>query len=319
MTREGLVMEVNETHSIFMTHEGEFVKGVPTTVADVGEYATFTPYKEKFNPKQAILAGPFVAIAASSLILFGSLFSDLPEAYAYVDLENGERIELGIDEDGNVVHIEGTQIEDDWENKPLAVVLVEIAETSPVAAFSHGNMRDGEVRSHVTKAIELAEEVEPTLDETETVSEPTTPVEVTDDSEDTEAADEVEATDEEKNPSVVAPGKAGTTPGQSGTTPGKSGKTPSEGAEPPGKAGTAPGKSGDTPGKNGTAPGKSDDSPGKSDKAPGQLKDKSGNGNKSKSNNSEKKQGNSGSDNSSPQMKKFNTGPAHNKSNNGNK
>lgn len=286
MTHYGIVMDVKEDYAIFLTEDGEFMKGIPASDAEVGEYAHFTEYKPPFKLTKSPALAPILAIAATMVLIFGASFSNVPEAYAFVELENGERIELGIDKEGTVIYVEGVE-DHSWEDKALSKVLVEIVQEKPQAKISYDKPRDGAIERRITTAIEEAEEAVVTNVEPTEEIEPVTaePVEL----EDSVEADEDQATkpeDEDKpGNSEKAPGQTGETPGQSGTAPGKSGKTPADGAEPPGKSGEAPGKSGNTPGKSGDNPGQSKDKPGNS-------QDKS-HKNENKSKDSEVKQGKS--------------------------
>ncbi|OZS77735.1 hypothetical protein CF394_11035 [Tetzosporium hominis] len=276
MTHYGIVMDVKEDYAIFLTEDGEFMKGIPASDAEVGEYAHFTEYKPPFKLTKSPALAPILAIAATMVLIFGASFSNVPEAYAFVELENGERIELGIDEEGTVIYVEG--VEDHfWEDKALSKVLVEIVEEKPQAKITYDKPRDGAIERRITTAIEEAEEAVVTNEEPVDEIEPVTsePVELeepveSDEDQTTEPEDEDKPGNSEK-----APGQTGETPGQSGTAPGKSGQTPANGAQPPGKSGEAPGKSGNTPGKSGDNPGQSKDKPGKSQDKASKNDDKS--------------------------------------------
>ncbi len=294
MTHYGIVMDVKEDYAIFLTEDGEFMKGIPDSDAEVGEYAHFTEYKPPFKLTKSPALAPILAIAATMVLIFGASFSSVPEAYAFVELENGERIELGIDEEGTVIYVEGVE-DHSWEDKSLSKVLVEIVQEKPRAKITYDKPRDGAIERRITTAIEEAEEAVVTNEEHVDEIEPVTsePVELEEPVEsDEDQATEPEDEDKPGN-SEKAPGQTGETPGQSGTAPGKSGQTPANGAQPPGKSGEAPGKSGNTPGKSGDNPGQSKDKsgnsqdkshknenkskgseakPGKSESAPGQQK-----------------------------------------------
>lgn len=268
MTHYGIVMDVKEDYAIFLTEDGEFMKGIPDSDAEVGEYAHFTEYKPPFKLTKSPALAPILAIAATMILIFGASFSNVPEAYAFVELENGERIELGIDEEGTVIYVEGVE-DHSWEDKALSKVLVEIVQEKPQAKITYDKPRDGAVERQLTIAIEEAEEavvtneepvdeIEPFTSEPVELEEPKEPVE-SDEGQTTEPEDEDKPGNSEK-----APGQTGETPGQSGTAPGKSGQTPANGAQPPGKSGEASGKSGNTPGKSGDNPGQSKDKPGNS-------------------------------------------------------
>lgn len=296
MTHYGIVMDVKEDYAIFLTEDGEFIKGIPASDAEVGEYAHFTEYKPPFKLTKSPALAPILAIAATMVLIFGASFSNVPEAYAFVELENGERIELGINEEGTVIYVEGVE-DHSWEDKALSKVLVEIVQEKPQAKITYDKPRDGAIERRITTAIEEAEEAVVTNEEPVDEIEPVTsePVELEEPVEsDEDQANEPEDEDKPGN-SEKAPGQTGETPGQSGTAPGKSGQTPANGAQPPGKSGEAPGKSGNTPGKSGDKPGNSQgksnksesnshknqesfktqgssDKPGKSESAPGQQK-----------------------------------------------
>lgn len=264
MTHFGIVMDVKEDYAIFLTEDGEFMKGIPATDAEVGEYAHFTEYKPPFKLTKSPALAPILAIAATMVLIFGASFSNVPEAYAFVELENGERIELGIDDEGTVIYVEGVE-NHSWEDKALSQVLVEIVQEKPQAKITYDKPRDGAIERHLTTAIKEAEKSVVTNEEPTDELEPVTsePVELEEPVEDQATAPEEE---DEPGNSEKAPGQTGETPGQSGTAPGKSDQTPASGSQPPGKSGEAPGKSGNTPGKSGDNPGQSKDKPANSHK-----------------------------------------------------
>nr|WP_146139633.1 anti-sigma factor domain-containing protein [Lysinibacillus timonensis] len=98
---------MNKKHMIFITSEGEFLRGIPIVpnpeIGDEVEFqlkASFPTLKYKMKP---FIIGPTL-VAAVLLIFFATaLFPTSNSAYAYVQL--GNDIELGVDENGTVISV----------------------------------------------------------------------------------------------------------------------------------------------------------------------------------------------------------------------
>ena len=128
----GIVCEKKASHTVFITENGEFLRGVPL-IADVqiGEEAEFHLIASA-APKR--LMKPFFiapALIAAVLLLFlvASWFPQTTTAYAYIQVEGDSTIEIGVDEEGNVMSLHSTtEIMKDWEGQPIDLVLAKAVE-----------------------------------------------------------------------------------------------------------------------------------------------------------------------------------------------
>lgn len=131
-TYKGIVCEKRNEYMVFLTKEGEFLRGTPIgPPPEVGEEAEFhtvavqTPRPKRMKP---FFIGPAIVAAVLLLFVVASLIPQTSNAYAYVQLEGETTVELGVDEEGNVVSLrsldEMTPFKlDEWEGLPINVVL----------------------------------------------------------------------------------------------------------------------------------------------------------------------------------------------------
>ncbi|SFQ78711.1 hypothetical protein SAMN05421670_0361 [Psychrobacillus psychrotolerans] len=128
----GIVCEKKASYTVFLTENGEFLRGVPL-IADVqiGEEAAFhliasTISKRRMKP---IFIAPALIAAILLLFLVASWFPKATPAYAYIQVEGDSTIEIGIDEDGKVISLQSsTETMGDWEGQPMDLVLAKAVE-----------------------------------------------------------------------------------------------------------------------------------------------------------------------------------------------
>lgn len=103
--QKGLCIELNEEYSVFIGPSGGFVHGTPARDSAVGEESYFYP-KQDVGAKRRKAIKPIwapIAAAVAVTILFLSVLLPRHEAFAYVQIQVNPGIELGIDENYEVV------------------------------------------------------------------------------------------------------------------------------------------------------------------------------------------------------------------------
>ncbi|MFD1953538.1 anti-sigma factor domain-containing protein [Paenibacillus thailandensis] len=102
MLRRGVVMEVNRSHIIVMTADGQFVKAKLSGNPGIGEEIVYEPYAAKFAAGKSVwLSGSAAAIVLILIPLL--LFVQRPHpVVAYLSMDVNPSIEIGVDEDRNV-------------------------------------------------------------------------------------------------------------------------------------------------------------------------------------------------------------------------
>ncbi|TQR21209.1 anti-sigma factor domain-containing protein [Psychrobacillus vulpis] len=130
-TYRGIVCEKKNKYMVFLTKEGEFLRGIPLGSPNVGEEAEFHVVSAA-SPRQKRLKPFFIAPAliAAVLLVFivTSLFPNTNSALAYVQLEGETALELGVNQKGNVVSLRSLDEYsllniDEWEGLSLVTVL----------------------------------------------------------------------------------------------------------------------------------------------------------------------------------------------------
>lgn len=134
--QKGLCIELNEEYSVFIGPNGEFVHGKPARETAVGEESYFYPKQalavEKHKTKKPVWTPIMAALAVA--VLFFSVLLPKQEAYAYVQIQVNPGIELGIDEDYQVVSIRELNVDGriligelgEWKRHSLDEVLDEV-------------------------------------------------------------------------------------------------------------------------------------------------------------------------------------------------
>ena len=139
---KGIVCEKKNKYSVFITKEGEFLRGTPLgTKPEIGEEANFhlfeaTNQRRKwFKPS---ILGPVLVAAMLCIFVLVSFIPNPEKALAFVQLNGRSAVELGVNKNGLVVTLRSlseTPIElNDWEGHPFDFVLEKaINQMSPVS------------------------------------------------------------------------------------------------------------------------------------------------------------------------------------------
>lgn len=139
---KGIVCEKKNKYSVFITKEGEFLRGTPLgSNPEIGEEAHFhlfeaSPQRRKwFKPT---VLGPVLVVAMLFIFVVVSFIPNPEKALAFVQLDGRNAVELGVNKNGLVVTLRSlneTPIElEDWEGHPFDLVLEEaIKQMSPVS------------------------------------------------------------------------------------------------------------------------------------------------------------------------------------------
>ncbi|QTD41057.1 anti-sigma factor domain-containing protein [Sporosarcina sp. Te-1] len=103
-TNRGIVCEKKTAYTVFLTNEGNFVRGYPIGDSpEIGQEVEFHQIKTFCFPKKPLLYGPVFAVAMLLVILFASLYPGNEKALAYVQVESMTALEFGVDQHGTVV------------------------------------------------------------------------------------------------------------------------------------------------------------------------------------------------------------------------
>lgn len=180
-TYRGIVCEKNKDDMVFLTHDGQFLRGIPLVkdvgIGDESDFHLVVASPSRSNKRRAFIIGPALVAAVLLVFLVGSLFREANSAYAYVQIEGENSIELGVDEHGKVVSIrsleEDMKLEvNDWKGQPLEVVLTNaVKEAAPnnkeiVITTKYENQDYQEVKEHIEKVVKEAQQkntVEPSI------------------------------------------------------------------------------------------------------------------------------------------------------------
>lgn len=128
----GIVCEKKASYTVFLTENGEFLRGVPLIEdVQIGEKVAFhlfvsTTSKRRMKP---IFIAPALIAAILLLFLVASWFPKATPAYAYIQVEGDSTIEIGVDEDGRVISLQSSaETMSDWEGQPIDLVLAKAVE-----------------------------------------------------------------------------------------------------------------------------------------------------------------------------------------------
>ncbi|SOC23997.1 hypothetical protein SAMN05880501_11665 [Ureibacillus xyleni] len=165
-TYKGIVCEKNKHDMIFMTGQGEFLRGIPLRAnADIGdevEFRLMTTSPRRFTFKYL---APALVAALIMLILTSSLFQS-NNVYATIQLDGEKSIELSVDKKGHVVSVRSLNDEDiklsHFEGKPVDEVIPSaIAEISPNGEIQittkYDKQKDSKLNEKIEKAVKQVE------------------------------------------------------------------------------------------------------------------------------------------------------------------
>lgn len=134
-TYRGIVCEKKNKYMVFLTREGEFLRGIPVEEnADVGDEMNFHLLgSTSRRGTKFFFFGPAIVAAVLLLFMFVSLIPTSSKVMAYVQLETKSAVEFGVDKDGKVITIrhlnEETSLPENlktnWTGQPIGTVLNE--------------------------------------------------------------------------------------------------------------------------------------------------------------------------------------------------
>ncbi|QUG40538.1 hypothetical protein KD050_14695 [Psychrobacillus sp. INOP01] len=128
----GIVCEKKATYSVFLTEDGEFLRGAPLiATAQIGDEAEFQLIASATSSKRMkpIFIAPALIAAVLLIFLVASWFPQTTTAYAYIQVEGDSTIEIGVDEEGNVISLHSTTgVIKDWEGQSINLVLAKAVE-----------------------------------------------------------------------------------------------------------------------------------------------------------------------------------------------
>lgn len=134
--QSGICMELNHDRSIFLVKNGRFVEGTPTGTPAVGEEASFYPHETKPAVRWQPIMAPVIAAIAAVALFISVLAFPAEEAFSYVQVEINPGIELGINDQYEVVSVRELNSDGhdlihelgEWENDSLLDVLNKVFE-----------------------------------------------------------------------------------------------------------------------------------------------------------------------------------------------
>lgn len=134
-TYRGVVCEKKSKYTVFLTKKGDFLRGIPVGESpDIGDevdfYPVFTPplFAGKVKPQ---FAGAVLIAAVLLLFIVASLIPINDKVMAYVQLEAGMALELGVNQAGKVITLrylnDASDEQEDkltnWKGRPFSQVL----------------------------------------------------------------------------------------------------------------------------------------------------------------------------------------------------
>ncbi|AOV06255.1 anti-sigma factor domain-containing protein [Sporosarcina ureilytica] len=129
-TYKGIVCEKKKKYMIFLTSEGEFLRGIPIgKTPDIGDETNFqlVPFREKAKFR---FIGPAIAAAMLLLFISATLFTKNNQVMAYVQLETDTAVELEVNRNGKVIAVrdlkettESNYYLTKWKGQKLEAVL----------------------------------------------------------------------------------------------------------------------------------------------------------------------------------------------------
>ncbi|SDN22394.1 hypothetical protein SAMN05518871_10417 [Psychrobacillus sp. OK028] len=159
---KGIVCEKKAAYSVFLTEDGEFLRGIPLNAAvQIGDEAEFRLFTLATAPKRMkpFFIAPALIAAMLLIILVASWFPQTTPAYAYINVEGDSKIEIGIDEDGKVISIHSTsEVIEDWEGQSMDLVLAKAIEqvSTDEKELAVTTVYEKEDKPKLTKQIEKA-------------------------------------------------------------------------------------------------------------------------------------------------------------------
>lgn len=103
--QSGICIESNQDRSVFLVKNGEFVRGTPTGTPLIGEEAFFYPFEKQPLLRWQSAMAPVLAAVAALAFFVSALAFPKEEAFNYVQVEINPGIELGLNDQYEVVSI----------------------------------------------------------------------------------------------------------------------------------------------------------------------------------------------------------------------
>ena len=158
----GIVCEKKASYSVFLTKDGEFVRGVPLMASvQIGDEAEFhlIASSETLKRMKPIFIAPALVAAVLLLFLAASWFSQTTTAYAYIQVEGDSTIEIGVNKKGKVISLQSATEEiKDWEGQSIDLVLAKAVEqvTTDKKELAVTTVYEKEDKPELKKQIEKA-------------------------------------------------------------------------------------------------------------------------------------------------------------------
>ena len=135
MRQSGICMELQQNHSVFLLENGRFVSGTPIGNPTIGEVSSFYPTPKSTIRWQPVMA-PLIAGAAACMLFLSAIVFPTEEAYSYVQVEINPGIELGINQQYEVISVRELNKDGHdlihqmgkWENNSLQEVVNRVFE-----------------------------------------------------------------------------------------------------------------------------------------------------------------------------------------------
>lgn len=103
-THRGIVCEIKTAYTVFLTEEGEFIRGYSIGDAPViGQEMEFRTIKDSPVRKKTLIAAPLFVAAMILVFFFASIYPETEKALAYVQIETKNAVEFSVDKNGTVV------------------------------------------------------------------------------------------------------------------------------------------------------------------------------------------------------------------------
>ncbi|NYE05418.1 hypothetical protein F4694_002171 [Bacillus niacini] len=187
--RRGVVMEVNDPYVTLLTSDGEFLRARKMErVYSIGEEIDFFPVTDYLQSKQTKSIKNFFTLKtvwmtmAVLIISAGSIFPVYQNnrAYAYMSIDAGTSIEMGLNKDMQVVELKGFNKEaeniisrlGDWEKMDVSeltpIILTELKENGHITQAEPvfiSTVKTDELKENGTEKLEEnIEEIKETVD-----------------------------------------------------------------------------------------------------------------------------------------------------------
>ena len=146
--KKGIVLSVTKRHITLLTPEGEFVRrNRDNGVYEIGDEVTIIPVERMFpiSSKKIAVIGTF----ASACLLFFSIIAVQPSTHvsAYMTIDVNPSVEIGVDDDLDVIELKGLNDEgkrvvkelDVWEDKELSTVTENIVAKTKELGYLKGS------------------------------------------------------------------------------------------------------------------------------------------------------------------------------------